>query len=157
MSLIILNNWFVNNDKSIMFYDKVQNVDYSTGNKKKVIVGETSTMVRGNVVKSNVEENLYEHKFVTTGCALRESTQFTGYELVNRTVHNRVPKTIIFVLALGRRIKENKKFVQEQKDVEILFGLSTESDYEPKPDSTTASEVSTTEEKHVVEEEQKTN
>ena len=146
MSLIILNNWFVNNDKSILFYDKVENKEYSTGNKKKVIVGETSNIVRGNVVKSNVEENLFEHRFVTSGCVLRESSQFTGYELVKRTVTNRVSKTVIFVLALGRRLKENKKFVQEQKDVEVLFGMSTDSDYDPKLDSTPSEVSSTTDE-----------
>ena len=146
MSLIILNNWFVNNDKSILFYDKVENKEYSTGNKKKVIVGETSNIVRGNVVKSNVEENLFEHRFVTSGCVLRESSQFTGYELVRRTVTNRIPKTVIFVLALGRRLKENKKFVQEQKEVEVLFGMCTDSDYDPKLDSTPSEVSSTTDE-----------
>jgi hypothetical protein len=125
MSLILCNDWFVNSDKTVTFYDTTLHQEFKTGQKK---------------------DGKYEHVVNFTKHAPYVSTQVIGYQISMVKKHS-----YVMVLTLGRRLRlvnetegEKKKekkdtFVQTQDDIEILFGLkegklSTEVEQETQPE-----------------------
>lgn len=123
MSLLIVNDWFVNQDKTITFYDTQKHSEFANG-KTKEIPSEDKQKVKsketGQVSYETVMQKKFEHVFNPKGCVLTTSTQFTGFQLSRKGVLTG-PSTV--VLALGRRMKENKNFLQTEEEVEVLFGL----------------------------------
>ena len=144
MSLIILNDWFINEDKSITYYDTIRVVDFSTGNKKSVVPASSLSAVAGtdNEPKSVM---MYEHHIAFQGGKRQvfESSQFEGYQLSYKQGKN----YYTFAMPRGRRrrvtptatavpevttVAPSKKgekqhrvisYAQTQDEVEILLGL----------------------------------
>ncbi len=153
MSLIILNDWFINEDHSIIYYDTTKVHELSTGNKKSVVPASSLAAVAGTDIepKSVV---MHEHRvaFQPGKHQVFESVQFEGYQLSYRKGNN------YYTLAMprGRRLqaappttapaavpsettptkKGEKKqkvftFAQTQDEVEILLGLKEAPPPEP--------------------------
>ena len=150
MSLIVCNDWFVNNsDKTITFTDTVLHTEFKTTGVKK--------------------DGKYEHVVSYAKSKPYVSTQFTGYQL---SVIKK--NSYVFVFAIGRRLrlasaseaeaekeKREKKsnFVQIEEDIEIMFGLkegklSTEKEEEPVEQTEQKESVQLTEQKETVQEKQ---
>ncbi len=160
MSLIILNDWFINEDRSIIYYDTTKVQELSTGNKKSVVPASSLAAVAGTDIepKSVV---MHEHRvpFQPGKHQVFESVQFEGYQLSYRKGNN------YYTLAMprGRRLqaappttapatvpsettptptkKGEKKqkvftFAQTQDEVEILLGLKEAPPPEPVVEST---------------------
>ena len=122
MSILIVNDWFVNQDKTITFYDTLKHTEFANG-KTKEIPSESKQKVKkenGKVTQETVLIKKFEHVLNPKGYMLTTSTQFTGFQITRKSVRN-APNT--FVLSLGRRMKENKNFLQTEEEVEVLFGL----------------------------------
>ena len=119
MSLIVCNEWFVNNDKSLTFYDNNRHKDFYV-NKSKAVVP-----VWASVASSRTEARpitMYEHHVPLANIKFRvyPSVQFDGY-LVDFAKYN-------LVLSKQRRIRNDKEFTQSEAEVEVIFGLR-----EPEP------------------------
>jgi hypothetical protein len=152
MSLIVLNDWFINEDKSIIYYDTKCVSELSTGNKKLVVPASSLAAVAGtdNEPRSVM---MYEHRilFQSGKNKVFESTQFEGYQFSYKQGKN----YYTIVMSRGRRrqaaptvvapviatpttpAKKTEKqyrvltFAQTQDDVEILLGLKEASVQEP--------------------------
>jgi hypothetical protein len=145
MSLIILNDWFINEDKSIIYYDTTKVSDLSTNNKKSVVPAANLAAVAGTDVEPR-SVIMHEHRvaFQPSKHQVFESIQFEGYQVAYRQGKN------YYTLAMprGRRrqvapsttstaevvtsetpTKRGEKkqrvvnFAQSQDEVEILLGL----------------------------------
>jgi hypothetical protein len=126
-SVFIMNDWFVNQDRTITFYDTKKFSEFANG-KTKDVPSEEKQKVKnkqsGQVSFETVMVKKFEHVFNPKGCMLSVSTQITGYQLSRQGVKN---GPSILVMALGRRLKENKKFLQSEEEIKIIFGLQDES------------------------------
>jgi hypothetical protein len=124
MVLIIVNEWFVNSDKTVTFYDEQKFKDYLTGNTKQVL-SEEEKRVRnkktGEVTYDKVVLTKHEHRFDPSGYTFSESNQVTGYQFFKKSTRN--SPEVRLLLPLGRRQMENKKPVQKLEEIEVLFGL----------------------------------
>lgn len=122
MSLIVCNEWFVNNDKSLTFYDSTRHKDFYVNKSKPVVP------VWANVASSRSEARsitMYEHHVPLSTIKFRvyPSVQFEGYQ-VDFTKN----QSYILALSKQRRVRDGKEFVQSEVDVEVIFGLR-----EPEP------------------------
>jgi hypothetical protein len=156
MSLIILNDWFINEDRSIIYYDTTKVQELSTGNKKSVVPASSLAAVAGTDIEPR-SVVMHEHRvtFQPGKHQVFESVQFEGYQLSYRKGNN------YYTLAMprGRRLqaappttapaavpsettptptkKGDKKqqrvltFTQTQDEVEILLGLKEAPPPEP--------------------------
>jgi hypothetical protein len=142
MSLIILNDWFINEDRSIIYYDTTRVTDLSTGNKKSVVPASSLAAVAGteNEPRSTM---MYEHRvaFQLGKHQVFESIQFEGYQLsykqgknyytfaMPRARRQQAPPTSATVTEVTPATKKGEKkqrfftFAQSQDEVEILLGL----------------------------------
>jgi hypothetical protein len=123
MAHILMNEWFVNDDKSITFYDKVKHAEFANGKSKQVASNDSKKVVdrkTGKVTYDAVMVTMHEHTVSNFPKPVR-STQITGYEIDYKSVKER--RTISLLLPFGRRRMENKKAVQTDDDIEILFGF----------------------------------
>ncbi len=84
MSLIILNDWFINEDKSIIYYDTTKVQELSTNNKKSVVPASSLAAVAGTDVEPR-SVIMHEHRiaFQPGKHQVFESVQFEGYQLSN--------------------------------------------------------------------------
>lgn len=153
MSLIILNDWFINEDKSIIYYDTTKVLELSTGNKKSVVPASSLAAVAGtdNEPRSVV---MHEHRiaFQPGKHQVFESSQFEGYQLSYRTPKNQyimamsrsrrrvAPPSATPVTTTTPEVKPTKKgekqqrvitYAQSQDDIEILLGLKEAPPAEP--------------------------
>lgn len=137
MSILIVNDWFVNQDKTITFYDTQKHLVFANG-KTKEIPSENKQKVKstntGQVTYEIVMQKKFEHVFNPTNCMLTTSTQFTGFQLSRKGIRNGISTV---VLALGRRMKENKKFLQTEEEIEIIFGMREATSPVEEPKTTT--------------------
>jgi hypothetical protein len=167
MSLIILNDWFINEDRSIIYYDTNRVAELSTGNKKSVVPASSLAAVAGTDIepKSVV---MHEHRvqFQPGKHQVFESVQFEGYQVSYRQGKN----YYTFAMPRGRRLqtappttavpavaevatpqtkKSEKKqkvvtFAQSQDEVEILLGLKEAPPPEPVVETTETTETTET-------------
>ncbi len=141
-----MNEWFVNDDKSITFYDKVKHAEFANGKSKQVASNDAKKVVdrkTGKVTYDAIMVTMHEHTVSNYTTPVR-STQITGYEIDYKSVKER--RTISLLLPFGRRRMENKKAVQSEDDIEILFGFKEAPVVETPPEATepvTTTEVPT--------------
>lgn len=115
MSIFIINDWVVNNDKTITFYDIKQHNNFKTGKTKDFTYDD-----KRKVKSEPFVLNKFEHLFNPKGCNISYSVQFTGLHIYIKGVKS---GPSIIILAYGRRMKENKNFLQSENEIEVLFGL----------------------------------
>jgi hypothetical protein len=130
MSLIVCNEWFVNNDKSLTFYDGARHKDFYVNKSKSVVP------VWASVASSRTEAKsitMYEHHVPLANIKFRvyPSAQFEGYQIDFTKYHS-----YILALSKQRRVRNGKEFVQSEAEVEVIFGLR-----EPEPVQEVAEEV----------------
>jgi hypothetical protein len=113
-SLVIMTYWVLNEDKTFTFYESKQNLHFSTGLTKEFKQEHTEKLYK-----------MFEHRVPLSG-KLVESIGFTGYQYTYKVPKTKTQYTII--VALGRRMKEGKLYVQDLDDVLVMMGLQ-----EPKP------------------------
>ena len=157
MSLIILNDWFINEDRSIIYYDTNRVTDLSTGNKKSVVPASSLAAVAGtdNEPRSTM---MYEHRvaFQLGKHQVFESIQFEGYQLsykqgknyytfaMPRARRQQAPPasatvaevTTIVATKKGEKKQRVLSFAQSQDEVEILLGLKEAPPVEPPTEQT---------------------
>jgi hypothetical protein len=123
MSLIIPNDWFVNEDKSITFYDTSRHKDCCTNKTKNVV---PSWAVANPTNKEVKLVQMHEHQLSgkPSNFKIYPSQQFDGFQVDFK--NNKL--SLILALSLGRRVRENKEYIQTQEHIEVLFGLR-----EPEP------------------------
>jgi hypothetical protein len=116
MSLIIPNDWFVNEDKSIIFYDTIRHKDCCTNKSKKVI----PTWAAASQTKEVKPVQMFEHRIAgqPSNFKISASQQFDGFQ-----VYFKSKFSILLALSLGRRLREGKEYNQTPEEVEVLFGL----------------------------------
>ena len=116
MSLIIPNDWFVNEDKSIIFYDTTRHKDCCT-NKSKKVVPSWATTTTAKEVKL---VQMFEHRVTgsPSNFQISPSQQFDGFQ-----VYFKSKFSLTLALSLGRRLREGKEYVQKLEEIEVLFGL----------------------------------
>lgn len=127
MSLIIPNDWFVNEDKSITFYDTTRHKDCCTNKTKNVVPSWAAANPTAKEVKL---VQMYEHQLTgkPSNFQISPSTQFDGFQ-----VYYKSKFSIILALSLGRRVRENKEYTQTQEQIEVLFGLREPEPVEEEP------------------------
>jgi len=102
-SLVIMTNWILNEDKTFTFYESKKIQGFTTGQSKEFKYQDSDKTYR-----------MFEHQIPLTG-KLTETQGFDGYQYKH--------KNFTVIIAFGRRMKEEKKFVQELDDVLIMLGL----------------------------------
>lgn len=102
-SLVIMTHWILNEDKSFTFYDTKKIQGFSTGQTKEF-----------KYQDSDKTYKMFEHRIPLSG-KLTEAQGFDGYQYKHQK--------FTVVVALGRRMKEGRKFVQELDDVLVTMGL----------------------------------
>ena len=121
MSLILCNEWTVDGEKNVTYFNNVQIPEFATGVSKKAPIDGFPKPV-----------TMYEHKFNYGTSKPCLSTQVNGY-LVPLKYRNPKTKAIYsptFVLALKRRLTtetENKKevvYLQSKDDIDVFLGLA---------------------------------
>jgi len=126
MSLLIVKDWIANQDKTLTFYDTQKNTLFANG-KTKDIQTEDKQKIKdkktGQVSYETVMQKNFEHVLNLNNYNLTQSTQISGFQLTRKSVQNNLKGPSSVVVALGRRMKENKKFLQTEEEIEILFGL----------------------------------
>jgi hypothetical protein len=134
MSLIIPNDWFVNEDKSIIFYDTTRHKECCTNKSKKVVPSwaTTSTSKEVKLVQ------MFEHRIAgqPSNFQISPSQQFEGFQ-----VYYKSKFSIVLALSLGRRQREGKEYSQTQEEIEVLFGLREAPVSEQTVESTVESTV----------------
>jgi hypothetical protein len=139
MSLIVCNEWFVNNDKSLTFYDGARHKDFYVNKSKSVVP------VWASVASSRTEAKsitMYEHHVPLANIKFRvyPSAQFEGYQIDFTKYHS-----YILALSKQRRVRNGKEFVQSEAEVEVIFGLrEPEPVPEPVAEETTEAVTETT-------------
>jgi hypothetical protein len=118
MSLIILNDWFVNEDKSITFYDTTRHKECCTNKTKSVAPAWALSNPSNKEVKL---VQMYEHHLsgTTSNFKVYPSEQFDGFQVYFKSSK----MSLTLALSLNRRVREGKEFLQTKEEVEVLFGL----------------------------------
>ena len=102
-SLVIMTHWILNEDKWFTFYDTKKIQGFSTGQTKEF-----------KYQDSDKTYKMFEHRIPLSG-KLIEAQGFDGYQYKHQK--------FTVVVALGRRMKEGRNFVQELDDVLVTMGL----------------------------------
>ena len=151
MSIIICNEWTVNTtdsgEVSLKFFDTTRHMKYSTGSTKSVTPTSSD-----NPRKAPKPVTMHHHSVILNKKSIYKSSQFDGYQATPKG-----DPSCCIALSLGRREREAAKetpqsvkvtqdddeivtqktkvtnFLQEQNQVEVIFGLA---EPEPIPEST---------------------
>jgi hypothetical protein len=99
MSIVLCNEWVVNTDQTVIYYDAVAHPVFKTGKKN--------------------EEGKYEHVISFAKETPFVATQITGYQFWYKS--QKVQYVVL--LPIGRALRKDKKNVQLKDDVEIMLGL----------------------------------
>ncbi len=168
MSLIILNDWFINEDKSIIYYDTTKVLELSTNNKKSVVPASSLAAVAGTDIEPK-SVIMHEHRiaFQPGKHQVFESAQFEGYQISYKHAKNYytlamprarrrqaaptatapapVPTATTPVTPTKKGEKQQRviTYAQSQDDVEILLGLKEAPPPEPVVESTESTESTT--------------
>jgi hypothetical protein len=102
-SLIIMTHWTLNENKTFTFYDAKKIQGFTTGQTKEF-----------KYQDSDKTYKMFEHQIPLSG-KLTEAKGFNGYQYTY--------KKFLVAVAFGRRMKEEKKFVQELDDILVIMGL----------------------------------
>ena len=139
-----MNEWFVNEDKSITFYDAQQFTDFSTGLSR--------TQLKSENENETVTVKMYEHKANLGDKVPKVSTQVAGYDVSLKSPKSRYSTQ--FIMPLGRRLrvsvtnektkKVTNEFAQTQDQVEIIVGLQEAPEVEETVEVTTVVTTETT-------------
>ncbi len=129
-----MNEWFVNEDKSITFYDAQQFTDFATGLSR--------TQLKSENENETVTIKMYEHKAHLGEKVPKLSPQVNGYDVSLKSPKSRYSTQ--FIMPLGRRLrvpvtnektkKVTNEFSQTQDQVEILVGLQEAPELEEAPE-----------------------
>jgi hypothetical protein len=141
MSCILMNEWFVNQDKSITFFDKERHTELANGKSKQVPTTESKKKVdrkTGKVSYTPIMLTMYEHVLSGENPTPVKSTQITGYQTEFKSKKER--RSITMLMPFGRRQMENKKPLQTEEDIEVLFGYR---EAPPAPEVPVSEEVTT--------------
>ena len=158
MSLIILNEWFINEDRSIIYYDTTRVTELSTGNKKSVVPASSLAAVAGTDIEPR-SVIMHEHRiaFQSGKHQVFESVQFEGYQLSYKQGKNYytfamprarrqqaappttapVPTETTPTTKKGEKKQKVFTFAQSQDEVEILLGLKEAPPPEPVTEQVT--------------------
>jgi len=102
-SLVIMTNWILNEDKTFTFYESKKIQEFSTGQTKEFKYHDSEKIYK-----------MFEHRIPFIG-KLFEARGFDGYQY---KYHK-----FTVVVAFGRRMKEDKKYVQDLDDILVRLGL----------------------------------
>lgn len=118
-----MNEWFVNQDKSITFFDKERHAELANGKSKQVPTNDSKKKVdkkTGKVSYTPIMLTMYEHVLSGECPTPVISTQLNGYQTEFKSKKER--RNITMLMPFGRRQMENKKALQTEEDIEVLFG-----------------------------------